>query len=505
MKIRFRKLKLVNFKNHKELTVDFNERTDIIGDNGKGKSTIGEAVSFLTYGTDLVGSKMNPTPTTYEADESMSELLLEVDGKDLLLGRSVIKGTNKFFVNEVPSKAAEFDSVIIQALDSKELFLSLFNPTFFFTMHWEKQREMILKYTTAPANTEVFKKMVKLQADKLKVLVKKHSLDDLEKIHRGNKTKLDKAYIAAQSRTKTLLEQLDDSAPTVPLESLTLEMNGFIKVRNEIEQSIEGFQESNVRRNRLQQKINALTQERDGIKEQFGRIKNEPVPESCRVCEQPLQDESINAVKSEKERRTEQVKGQFSEVVSSRKALEEELATIELVDVSEQLEKARNAQFEIEKIQRELDKHKRSADLSQMAEGAAASEKETLSELNESIFIIDAIKAFRATEVELQAEKVQGLFENLTVKLFEKVKTTGEDKPTFVVQMDGKDYAKLSLSEKTKAGLELRDVLSEQSGIIAPCFVDNAETITSFKEPSGQLITARVVAGRELTIETEEN
>jgi hypothetical protein len=67
--------------------------------------------------------------------------------------------------------------------------------------------------------------------------------------------------------------------------------------------------------------------------------------------------------------------------------------------------------------------------------------------------------------------------------------------------MDGKDYRKLSLSESIRAGLELRDVLSQQSGLIAPTFVDNAESITRFKQPNGQLIISRVVADQELTIE----
>ena len=67
--------------------------------------------------------------------------------------------------------------------------------------------------------------------------------------------------------------------------------------------------------------------------------------------------------------------------------------------------------------------------------------------------------------------------------------------------MDGKPYRTLSLSESIRAGLELREVLSKQSDLIMPVFVDNAESITRFKEPSGQLIISRVVAGQELKIE----
>ncbi|MFP3340081.1 hypothetical protein R0J91_19035, partial [Micrococcus sp. SIMBA_131] len=84
---------------------------------------------------------------------------------------------------------------------------------------------------------------------------------------------------------------------------------------------------------------------------------------------------------------------------------------------------------------------------------------------NESIFIIDSIKDFRAKEAELQAEKVQSLFENLSINLFKEQKN-GDIKPDFEIEMDGKGYKKLSLSESIRAGLELRDVLSQQSEII---------------------------------------
>ncbi|WP_342557326.1 hypothetical protein [Lysinibacillus sp. FSL P4-0201] len=193
----------------------------------------------------------------------------------------------------------------------------------------------------------------------------------------------------------------------------------------------------------------------------------------------------------------------FQEVVDERKELEEELKTLEYVDVSEQLEKARSLQEKINPIEYEISKHKQYKRLEEQVIAAEANEKETLELLNESIFILDAIKDFEAKEAELQVKKVQDLFTNLTIKLFEELKTKDEENATFVVQMDGIDYSHLSFSEKTRAGLEVRDVLSTQSGVIAPCFVDNGETITKFQEPNGQLIISQVVAGKELEVISE--
>ncbi|MFF5818485.1 AAA family ATPase [Lysinibacillus capsici] len=502
MEIKFNKLTLQNFKSHKDLVVKFGDMTKILADNTKGKSSIGEAVTWLLYGFGLLGGKLNPSPKKYQADNTLVTLHLSVDGEDLLLSREIDKGSNKFYVNEVPSKATEFKEVVDKLFD-KHLFLSLFSPNYFFTFDWKQQRQMILKYTTAPANKEVFKELPKPQSDKLSVLVKKHSLKDIREIHKKNKNKLNELYIAAKSRTKTLREQLEQYAPTVPLDSLNVELKQLVKERNAIETVTDKAQETNGRINRLHTKIQLLTTERDHIKETFNQLRSEPIQDTCRVCHQTLQDEAINAVEAEKEQRIQQVKLKFQEVVDERKALEEELKTLEYVDVSEQIEKARLLQEKINPIEYEISKHKQYKCLEEQVIAAEVNEKETLESLNESTFILDAIKDFEAKEAELQVKKVQDLFTNLTIKLFEELKTKVEENATFVVQMEGIDYSHLSFSEKTRAGLEVRDVLSMQSGVIAPCFIDNGETITKFQEPNGQLIITQVVAGKELEVISE--
>ncbi|WP_249646202.1 AAA family ATPase [Lysinibacillus sp. D3C2_S12] len=65
MEIKFNQLNLQNFKSHKDLVVKFGDMTKILADNAKGKSSIGEAITFLLYGTALVGGKLDPTPITY--------------------------------------------------------------------------------------------------------------------------------------------------------------------------------------------------------------------------------------------------------------------------------------------------------------------------------------------------------------------------------------------------------------------------------------------------------
>lgn len=503
MLVKFNSLTLKNFKSHQDLTVNFGERTVITGDNAKGKSSIPEAITWPLYGTNTLGSKMDPKPITYEADETKVSLLLEVDGKDLLLGRVLRNGKVQYIINDVPSKAAEFNAIVEQLFD-KDLFMSLFNPNYFFTLHWERQRSMLMQYVSAPARKDVLKQLPEAQSKNLESLLKKHSLDDLEKIHRVNKTEKDKKYIAAGSRTKTLKEQFELMAPTAPLESLKAEHAQLVKQRNEIEKVTDAAGDNNGRINVLQNRIQFLMDEQASMKQEWPKLKGETINDTCPTCKQSLQEESINAVREDKENRIEKFKLIFDKVVSDRKELQSELSSLEYIDVSERIEKVRKLQEQINPIEREIQAYKQLEAMQVQVQQAEKDEKEILKSLNDSIFILDSIKEYRAKEAEVQAEKVQSLFGNLSVKLFETLKN-GEIKPTFEVMMDGKEYRKLSLSESIKAGLELRDVLSDQSEIIAPCFVDNAESITRFKEPNGQLIILRVVAGQDLQVEAVDH
>ncbi|MFH0067523.1 AAA family ATPase [Peribacillus sp. NPDC056705] len=502
MRVIFKTLTLVNFKSLRDITVNFGERTDITGDNAIGKTSITEAIPWLLYGMDALGSKLDPTPITYEAEETKVSLLLEVDGKELMLGRSLKKNKTSYYVNDVPSKAGEFNEVVARLFD-KDLFLSLYNPNYFPSMHWEKQRSMLLQYVTSPVNKEILKHMPDEQRKSLSALLKKHSLEDIKKIHAENKTNLDKKYIAAQSKTKTLKEQLDYISPTVALDSLKVEESQLLKQIKEIEKVTDSAGDINRRINTLNTRISSMLAERDQMKDDFQRLKDEEIQGSCRVCKQPLIEESLQSAELEKQERIKKFKENYNVHVKLRKELEEELAELEYIDVSEQLEKVRELEQEREPLLQEIRNHGQYEQLLSQVNLAQATENETLKSLNESIFILDCVKAFKAKEAELQAEKVQALFKTLSVRLFEEQKN-GEMKNTFEIEMDKKPYRKLSLSEGIRAGLELRDVLSQQSELITPVFVDNAESITSFKQPSGQLIVSRVVAGQVLKIEGVE-
>jgi len=502
VEIKFISLTLQNYKSHRDLSVNFAEETGISGDNEKGKSTTVEPPCWLLYGTDAFGNKVDPTPLTYAAEETLVQLLLTHDGKQLLLGRGLKKSKTTYYINEVPSKATEFNEIVEQLFD-KDVFLSLYNPLYFFSLKWDKQRELLLKYVPVPANKEVLKKLPELQVETLGALLKKYSLTDIEKIHKDNKNVKSKKHIAAQSRTKTLQEQLEN-IPSVnaPTESLKAELAQYDRQIKEIEKVTDSAGNKNRIYNTTQSKLRGLQDQIEFSKERWPALKNEVIEDTCRTCKRLLDDESVEAVKADKDSRIDQYKATHNNLIKQRDEVKAQLAELEYIDVTEQIEKVRDLETKRQSLQNALRSLDQYDQLQAQVAAAEESETEILKSLNDSIFVLDSIKAFNAKSAELQAEKVQALFETLSVRLYKQNKGDGEYKLDFEIERYGKPHRAFSRSEEIRAGLELREVLSKQSELIAPVVIDNHESITFYKKPTGQLITLTVVAGQELKIES---
>lgn len=498
MEIRFNKLDLVCFKNHRDLTVNFGPITRITGANGEGKSSIGEGITWGLYGVDTFGSKTDPSPTTYEFEQVEAHLLLTVDDKQILLSRVLPKGkAAKYYINEVPKKAKEYEAFVDELFD-KQLFLSLFSPSYFFSQHWEEQRAQLLRYVLPPANKEVFAQLPPPQADKLTELVKKKSLDDLEAQHKENRRKQDKALIAAKSRTKTLVEQLQamPDIDGIDASALAEKLRKVDEKLANLKSEQAKARENNSRIERLKTQLQVTLDGANKVREDFTKMKAEPVEGTCTACGQNLTEEAAAAAAESKQKQMDELRGRYQMLSDQYSRKKQELAGLQVIEVDDTSELFRQ-RAEIEAGLKEIE----SQDcLSLAIEEAKQDERDIHESFTESVFILDGIKAFRAKEAELMAEKVGGLFERLTLKLFIENKGDGEQKPFFEVEMDGKPYRKLSTAEKILAGLELISVLSQQSGVTAPVFVDNAESIIKYQVPSGQLIECRV-ADNPLTVQ----
>ncbi|MEN1985230.1 ATPase [Paenibacillus hubeiensis] len=517
--VRLIETEVINFAGLRHQKVEYGDITRISGKNGQGKTSIGTAPVWTLYGTDLFGNKYNPSPTNYEFDRVFASTILQVDGMPIKFAREIEKGTNSFYINDVPVKAKEFEAAVSELFDKDE-FLSFYNPIYFFGRHWTKQREQIMKYTTPPAKKEVFQEMSRLSPEqkpkditlnpaavKLNELMKKHTLDDLQKIHGGTggkKSKLEKEHIAAQSRTKTLQEQLD-RLPVLDrdAEEIRLDSAELLEQIRILNAPIDAAEATNKELNELKLQVESAKARVAAARDRYMEAYNEPIEDTCPTCNRLLDEDSVKAVTDAKEHKKKLLRAEHETLVKERNELEAKAAEIQPVDLVEQWRLLREAESQRDALEDLLAAEKRRSSLAAEVEDAKQAEADTLANLKESVFILDAIKSYKAKEAELQASKVQSLFTSLSIRLFKYVKTKGEYEPDFSIQMDGKDYLALSTGERISAGLELTEVLFKQSALICPTFIDNLESYTGRISVYDQLITGRVVEGQELRIETD--
>lgn len=115
---------------------------------------------------------------------------------------------------------------------------------------------------------------------------------------------------------------------------------------------------------------------------------------------------------------------------------------------------------------------------------------------------ITAAKAYQSERAALLFAPVQ--MHKVGLKLYEPMKESGELRDVFKLTWDGRDYVRLSLSERMRCGLEVVELLSRLSGKRYPLFVDNTESFCDLgaAQHDGQMILARVVARQTLQVKS---
>lgn len=93
---------------------------------------------------------------------------------------------------------------------------------------------------------------------------------------------------------------------------------------------------------------------------------------------------------------------------------------------------------------------------------------------------------------------------NVSIMLYDVVRTTGEAKSAFKFAYKGREYHTLSLSEKTLAGIEIAAMMRKITGRDYPVCIDNTESIAALNsdEMPSQVMLLRFVKGQPLTVKS---
>lgn len=155
-KILFKTLKLQNFCGIRSGVFDFGEDITVIsGDNGRGKSTIGNAIMYTLFGTDTNGMQLDiktfdENHNIIKEIEHSSELVMLVDCDEISFKRVLTdkwkgdKCTNtfKYYVDGELTTAGDFDKVV-NDIFQEDPFSWCICPNLFLGMTWQNQRAFL--------------------------------------------------------------------------------------------------------------------------------------------------------------------------------------------------------------------------------------------------------------------------------------------------------------------------------------------------------------------------
>lgn len=117
---------------------------------------------------------------------------------------------------------------------------------------------------------------------------------------------------------------------------------------------------------------------------------------------------------------------------------------------------------------------------------------------------IESAKQYTNLKVRLLSDFIHQYLKDVSIQLQKIVKSTGELRDCFEIKYKGKDFKVLSTSEKIKVGLEMSNLIMSITNLNYPIFIDNAESITKYEISNRQIIEAKVVGGKSITIEENQ-
>lgn len=219
-KILFKTLKLQNFCGIRAGVFDFGEDLTVIsGDNGRGKSTIGNAIMYTLFGTDTNGMQLDiktfdENHNIIKEIEHSSELVMLVDGDEISFKRVLTdkwkgdKCTNtfKYIIDGELTTAGDFNKAV-NNIFQEDPFAWCISPNIFLGMTWQKQREFLQSLACDISVDDITKGEEKY--DYLVELLKQKDIDAILHHLKHKRTEVQKELDAVPIR----LAELDKALP----------------------------------------------------------------------------------------------------------------------------------------------------------------------------------------------------------------------------------------------------------------------------------------------------
>ncbi len=238
-------LKLTNFQGIPSLGIALNGKSaSIFGDNGTGKTTIYNAITWLLFDKPSTGAK-NWSPKTrgahgekHNMEHGVTATFVLQDGSRITLGkmlREVYKkkrgsvaaeysgNTVDYFLDGVPAKEKEYTAAVAKYCGGEETMKLLTMPDYFpEVMEWRKRRELLLEIcgdVTDDAVIESNPELEDLPTYLLKpgTLSQYYTVEEYSKIAKARKTDINRQMDAIPNRIDEAQRAIPADLPTMDI------------------------------------------------------------------------------------------------------------------------------------------------------------------------------------------------------------------------------------------------------------------------------------------------
>lgn len=247
MGIILKSISLENFKGCKKAKYDFGVITKIFGANATGKTTMFDALTFLLFNKDSLGSeKFSIRPLDKDGNpihnvEIKVSAVFDVDGGEMEFTKTQrekwvkkrgsetaeLQGNeNLYEIDGYPKTEKDYKSAISD-LVGEDLFKMLTNPTYFPSLKWKEQRDILMRFVSDVTDYELAKDKPEFEP-LLAELQKAPSTDDIKAKYQKSLTEWKKK----QAEIPVRIDEAEKQRVDIDLAELELEQNAVQELLN---------------------------------------------------------------------------------------------------------------------------------------------------------------------------------------------------------------------------------------------------------------------------------
>lgn len=503
---------------------DFSEDiTYIIGANFQRKTTVGSLFNWCLTGTSLYGNEKEQVSND---KMKVSNVIVDITFVDNYgIEHRIIRDKGKQMNLILDGKEIK-QEMLAQYYQDKDIFLVSHNPYYFASLEPKEQKELIRRIIPAISPEDSFELLSKDEQNIIGEPIehlgsytdkRNEEINELQKEYDTDLGKLE-AY------KNIALGKVGDIEPFEKEEELkelqeryeTISMNFGNSNLEDIQHSIKRINE------RLEEIVkDKLSDITANYNRENKKLKDVDKEDSvCPTCRQLIKDDEVKGhlkkfYQKELDKLQEKVnklKEDAKQLVYERKEKQELFEKLNTLDMQKLQEEKEKLKAKIDILQEEKNNillHNREVQVKQEQIKDAKNKIELLQKVKQEI--LDALEMAKKQKevanklkrlvIEEQRQQINKFLNKVDIQFCRENKTNDKITECCDVYYEGREYKKLSKSQQARACLEISNLFNNLSGIKAPIFLDDAESITDIQEMvNTQMVISLVIKYNPLEI-----